>query len=225
MELCSGTLDEYFNKIYKGPRFRNEREILHQVTRGLAHLHKLKIVHRDIKPANLLIFVPTDESNNNKPQMKLADFNISKMLKTEFDKDFTNTSKTNPKGTRGWMAPEVYESNRFDFKVDVWALGLIFAYTLTGGKHPFGEDLITRTDRIRKKEPMVLKETDLMGKNMDGAFEVITSMLMVEAINRPTVTDVLKNPFFKDKVNIIVIFCNILVRALGLYHTSPSAHT
>ena len=56
------------------------------------------------------------------------------------------------------MAPEVYESNRFDFKVDVWALGLIFGYTLSGGKHPFGDDLITRIDRIKKKEPMVLTE-------------------------------------------------------------------
>jgi len=133
--LCSGTLDEYFNGKYQGPRFRDEREILRQVTRGLAHLHKLKIVHRDIKPANLLIFVPTDEFNN-KPLMKLADFDISKMLKANINMDFTNTSLTNPSGSRGWMAPEVYQSHRFDFKVDVWALGLIFGFTLSGGKHP-----------------------------------------------------------------------------------------
>jgi len=184
-----------------GPRFQNEKEILRQVTQGLAHLHNtLKIVHRDIKPANLLIFVPTDEEFN-KPQMKLADFDISKMLKTEMNIDFTNTSKTNPKGTKGWMAPEVYQSKRFDFKVDVWALGLIFAYTLSGGKHPFGDDPDLRTARIKQNEPMLLTKTDLVGNNKDGVFELIKSMLKVEANNRPSITDVLKDSFFKVEVN------------------------
>lgn len=60
MELCRGTLEDYLNGKYQGPRFRNLKEILCQVTRGLAHLHELKIVHRDIKPTNLLIFVPSE---------------------------------------------------------------------------------------------------------------------------------------------------------------------
>jgi len=192
-------LDEYFNGIYEGPRFQNDNETLRQVTRGLAHLHKLKIVHRDIKPANLLIFVPTDESNQ--PQMKLADFDISKMLKTDFDRDFTNTSLTNPKGTRGWMAPEVYESNRFDFKVDVWALGLIFGYTLSGGKHPFGDDPDLRITRIKQNKPMLLTRNDLMVVHRNGGvFELIESMLKVEAKNRPSITDVLKNSFLIGEV-------------------------
>jgi len=84
------------------------------VSKGLAHLHKLGIVHRDIKPTNILILEPSLEAPYNKPQMKLADFDISKILKTEGE-DFTNTSVTNPSGTWGWMAPEVYESKRFDF--------------------------------------------------------------------------------------------------------------
>jgi len=205
--LCRGTLEDYIigNK-YQGPKFRNEKEMLHQLTQGLGHLHSLRIVHRDIKPNNILVFVPLEraKSNSSKPLIKLADFDISKIIQTnKMGQDFTNTSLTNPSGSRGWMAPEVYQSNRFDFKVDVWALGCIFGYALTGGKHPFGEDYFEQFDRIRKKQPMLLKKKDLIvetNKDADKAFELIKSMLIVEPKNRPTVMYILKDPFFSNNV-------------------------
>jgi len=133
----------------------------------------------------------------NKPQMKLADFGLSKVL--QIDKgDFTNTSVANPSGTQGWMPPEVYEFNRFDFKVDVWALGCIFGYTLSGGKHPYG-DGIKRLLLITGKEAMVLVQGDLKepySRESDGAFELIRSMLEMEPINRPTAREVLESVFF-----------------------------
>jgi len=153
MELCQGTLADYINWKYHGPKFQDQREILHQVTQGLVYLHQLRIVHGDIKPTNLFIFVPSDGSDKEfEPMMKIADFGISKCIYTPERKvrfghskvlntNFTNTSETNPTGTKGWMAPEVYESNKLDFKVDIWGLGLIFGYTLSGGKHPYGNDV------------------------------------------------------------------------------------
>jgi serine/threonine-protein kinase/endoribonuclease IRE1 len=93
--------------------------------------------------------------------MKLADFGISKMLKTDMDMDFTNTSVTNPSGSRGWMAPEVYKKERFDCKVDIFPLGCIFAYTLSGGKHPFGDDPDQRLLRIKNQQPMSMVQQDL----------------------------------------------------------------
>jgi len=173
-----------------------EKDILRQLTKGLAHLHNLGIVHRDIKPTNILIFVSDDGTE----LIKLADFNISKVLKS--NKDFTNTNVTNPSGTSGWMAPEVYESERFDFKVDIYALGLIFAYTLSGGKHPFGdEDSFERKARIRKKEAMVMTQKDLkIPFSRDSvAFELIKSML-VEPTKRPIIAQVENSSFFKIDV-------------------------
>ena len=124
--------------------------------------------------------------------------------------DFTNTSLTNPNGSRGWMPPELFESERFDFKVDVWALGCIFGYTLTGGKHPFGEDYITRIDRIRKKKPMLLTKKDFVGNinnnDADKAFDLIKSMLIVEPKNRPIIAVVLKDPFFNSIDNKVIYF-------------------
>ncbi len=202
MELCSGTLQEYVLGNYNGPKFENEKEIVRQVTKGLAHLHELGITHRDIKPANILIFIPaSDNGSESNPLMKLADFGISKVLGAGKE-DFTNTNTTNPTGTRGWMAPEVYELKRFDFKVDIWALGLIFGFTLSGGKHPFGDDIDSRSTRIRQKEKMLLTKGDLKESGGHVAFKLIKRMLTVEPNSRPTVQDVLNDFFFKDnKVN------------------------
>lgn len=191
-EFCAGTLEDYFCGKYKGPRFINDIEILHQVTQGLAHLHSKNVVHRDIKPTNILIFVTQSQK---RPKVKLADFGISRILKTGRE-DFTNTSVTNPKGTRGWMGPEVYECDRFDFSVDIWALGLIFAYTLSkGNKHPFGDESNERIFRIKRKEPMLMVQEDLkVPYSRDGvAFRLIQSMLEMDPSKRPTATDILRH--------------------------------
>jgi len=203
-ELCQRTLDEYIRS-EEGPRYQNEIEILWQATQGLAHLHRNKIIHRDIKPNNILIFVPhsseqdgaSAESGSNKPIIKLADFGLSKVLPAETE-NFTNTSVTNPSGTRGWMPPEVYQTNRLDFSVDIWALGCIFAYTLSGGKHPYGDDPDKRVVLIKEMKRMQLTQEDLMRPycNDMEAFKVIKSMMVFEPLKRPRVENVLKGSFF-----------------------------
>jgi len=191
------------NNKYKGPKFEGKWEILLQVTKGLAFLHKMEIVHRDIKPSNILIFIPSPLESviyaaaELKPLIKLADFGISKALHVD-KRDFTNTSVTNPNGTRGWMAPEVYQLERPDSKVDIFPLGCIFAYTLSGGKHPFGVDPDKRTVLIKEGNPMLMVQQDLIEPySGDGvAFELIKSMLQMDPSKRPTVVNVLNSGFF-----------------------------
>jgi len=203
--LCVGTLQEYISgRGHTGPRFQDEREILFQITRGLAHLHKLDIVHRDLKPVNILIYVLPSEGNEEpkRPIIKLADFGISKALNPG-NEDFTNTSVTNPNGTVRWMAPEVYELKRFDFKVDVWALGLIFGFILSGGKHPFGDSNAPITNRMRIE--MVRKDLkEPYSSENTKPFDLIKSMLAMNPKKRPTLEDVEADPFFLVSMN----FCN-----------------
>lgn len=193
-EFCSGTLQDYFSEKYQGPRFLSDWKTVHNVTLGLAYLHQLGIVHRDLKPTNILVRV--SDNSPNEPQMKLADFGFAKILKTGKE-DFTNTNVSNPKGTRGWMAPEVYEFERFDFKVDTFALGCIFGYALSeGNRHPFGDDCNERIDRIRDKSlGMVMVQEDFK-ESYSSAFELVKSMLEKEPSIRLTVAEVAANPFF-----------------------------
>ena len=200
-ELCCTTLRGFVEDVNK---FENMIEdlkgMLFEMALGLDYLHSQEVVHRDVKPGNILVSFPTSASNTN-PQIKLADFGLCRILKMDKE-DFSNSSLSNPTGTSGWIAPELYDSDRYDYKVDIFPLGCVFAYTLTGGKHPFGEDLIERPLRVKRKEPLLITKKDMREpySNNDLAFELITSMVMVDPAYRPTAAEILTNEFFKSLV-------------------------
>jgi len=171
--------------------------MLQQVTQGLNHLHTLDIVHGDIKPTNILIYVPSRKLGTKIiPILKLAYFGLSKFLKIG-----------DQENTRQWIAPEVCQSNIFDFKVDIWALGLIFGYTLSEGKYPFGND----NKCIDLKEPMMVLVQDDLKQPYRGGFEMIESMLNIEPSKRPTIKEVQESNFFLNHSVIIYAipnYCN-----------------
>lgn len=191
-------MQDLIEGLYSGPTLiKDEKEILHQVTKGLEYLHSLNIVHRDIKPTNILVFA----MQSGKMQVKLADFGLSRVVnrtKEEETGDITNSNPSSPKGTRGWMAPELYNSFRYDSKVDIFPLGCVFAYTLTGGQHPFGNDQYERMIRVKKMKSMLLNRKDLKKPFSEDrlAYELIQAMVKMDPSERPSVELVLKNDFF-----------------------------
>ncbi len=55
------------------------------------------------------------------------------------------------------MAPKVYNSERYDSKVDLFSMGRIFSYTLSDGrKHLLGEELTKHQNGIKSNKPMVM---------------------------------------------------------------------
>lgn len=78
------------------------------IAAGLYKMHQEKLIHRDIKPENILF----DKDYH----PKICDFGYSK---------FINKSATGYCGTEIYMAPEILTGAEYDFKVDVYAYGLI----------------------------------------------------------------------------------------------------
>jgi len=176
----------------------NERDILLQVTRALAFLHdnhdNHKIIHRDIKPIN--IFISKSCGRTVPPRVKLADFNISYRLQPS-NTDFPH-STIDPTGTKGWMAPELYDPNvECDSKVDIFSLGCVFGYTLSiEMKHPFGDDEDERQVRIKDRKTISITQNDLL-RSYSWAFPLVKSMLEMYPANRPTALQVLDHPLFR----------------------------
>jgi len=95
------------------------------VAGGVAFLHALGIVHRDIKPANILL---TAQGRG-----KISDMGLCKRLAAD-----QSSFDTASAGTAGWRAPELLLGERCSRCVDVFALGCVCHYALTGGGHVFG---------------------------------------------------------------------------------------
>jgi serine/threonine-protein kinase/endoribonuclease IRE1 len=172
------------------------KEILQQITAGLAHFHLLKFVHGNLKPTNILISIP---SGTMKPVMKLADFDHSRNKKglSGLTQSFFSSANDQYRFvyTRGWIAPETIAKDICTASSDIFLLGLLFAFTLNDGKHPFGDDYLDRIKRIEKKEAMIATAKEL-DKEFPGALKLIECMLSQEPTKRPKVRQILDNPFF-----------------------------
>ncbi len=124
MEYCEGgDLNDYSRRHYDQLQ-ENKVNIMAQISRGLAFLHKSKIAHRDIKPENILI-QPT--AGVELVTVKLTDFGLAKF----HEPDESTSAMETQLGTRNYMAPEFWDKNaeekvKYHKDVDVFALGLTF---------------------------------------------------------------------------------------------------
>ena len=91
-----------------------------QMLLGMKALHDLKICHRDIKSANIF--------SNKKGEVKLGDFNVSKIAKKGML--YTQT------GTPYYASPEVWKDRPYDHKSDLWSLGCVL-YEMIMLRPPF----------------------------------------------------------------------------------------
>lgn len=200
--MCKGTLNDLVTRDkYRDLRIQFGRNILHQLTRAVAYLHDKNIVHRDIKPSNILI--AQDYGFLVPPQIKLGDFGLSVSL-SDIKDEFENSYRDNPIwGTWGWRAPELYNSDRCNSKMDIFSLGLVFAFTLSReGNHAFGTDNDNEQANINAQRDMVLKNSNLEEPYDNGtALNLIGKMLRMNPSGRLTVNKVLSNVFFRKLVN------------------------
>ena len=99
--------------------------IMRPVFHALSAAHQQGIVHRDIKPDN--IFLATAQSTTAAMTVKVLDFGIAKVAAQALD------AGTSAMGTPLWMAPEQTEQRaHVSPATDVWALGLVVFWCLTG---------------------------------------------------------------------------------------------
>ena len=118
--INGGSLEELLvENIKKKTRIEEKKlwDLLIQSLSGLLYLHeKRKIIHRDIKPDNLLL--------DSEGHLKISDFGVSAIKSDEVD-DLLKCHGT-VAGPIQFMAPEMCFGDAYDFKSDIYMLGLTF---------------------------------------------------------------------------------------------------
>lgn len=99
-------------------------DLLLQVLRALAYMHRRGIIHRDLKPSNILVVGA---------QVKVLDFGLA-ILRADAHKLDDSVS-----GTLAYIAPEILVGAPPGELSDLYAVGVI-AYELLAGRHPFPAD-------------------------------------------------------------------------------------
>lgn len=180
-----------------------------QLLSALAYLHTNSITHRDVKPDNILV------QSYNPFIIKLTDFGLSKMVETEqtFLKTFC--------GTLLYCAPEVYNEyaeydeygyrhprnrqrrrpvgQRYDHAIDIWSLGGVLYYALTGDPPFPAKNGISYTELLHQIMTKRLNTQPLerMNVSRDG-IDFLHRMLQRRPEQRATVEELREHPWLED---------------------------
>jgi len=179
LEWCPG--DELYNYLLQKGALEPSKvqRIFTQLVGAVSYVHNKSCVHRDLKLENILLDKHGD--------VKLVDFGFTREY--EGKANYLQTWC----GTVCYSAPEMLKGEKYaGEKVDVWSLGIIL-YALLVGELPFDDDdeLVTKT-RILKEEP------NYPDSFPPQARELCQSLLSKRPILRPTLADILQNPWLSE---------------------------
>lgn len=120
MPKADGTLEDLIKN--NAINIEDSMSIFDNVCEGVAYLHTMSIIHRDLKPENILMFAGTP---------KVTDLGLCLIAGTK-----RGTPSSEVVGSRFYMAPELEDGRQPDvgFEADVYSLGKMLYYVLSGGK-------------------------------------------------------------------------------------------
>ncbi len=122
--------------------------ILRQICAGLAAAHAAGLVHRDVKPENIMICRRGVEND----VVKILDFGLVKSTTQEHSRNLTRSLRI--LGTPLYMAPErLRDPADADARADIYAVGAVAFFLLSGRKMFEGADDLALSSRILNEEP------------------------------------------------------------------------
>ncbi len=150
MELIDGqSLDQVLRQ-GRRPGRAAAFEIVARVADALAVAHAGGVVHRDVTPRNILIAKDG--------RVIVTDFGVARSFGEE-TVDLTHTGML--VGSPRYMAPELVRNRDFDGRADLFSLGVVLYFLLTGQQAFRGSDMTSLLYQIVHEDP--LEDLDLQG--------------------------------------------------------------
>ena len=118
--LSGGDLLEYIEKKDELISEKEAAKIIKEIAKGIKYMNLFGLVHRDLKPENIVF-----ENKDDIKSLKIIDFGLTKTLARQ--------EKTNEAiGTLTYLAPEVFSHKPYNNKIDIWSIGIILFFLLSG---------------------------------------------------------------------------------------------
>ena len=181
MDLCAGGDLNTYLLYHNFIPYALVSKWLRKLLQTLMDMHSKNIAHRDIKPANLLLTDPDIEQAD----IKLGDFGVAKLL--------TNSMMQSFIGTPLYMAPEVLSNCSYDYKADIWSLGVVI-YELLYGVPPFQCFKLEQLRSLHRKEIEFPHNSNVP----DDAVQIIRAMLRINCNERPGYEDLMGFEFARE---------------------------
>lgn len=160
MELVEGSnIEQYVTKHGAIPE-QQAVELMLKILDALQCVHNAHIVHRDIKPSNIMI---RPDGN-----VCLLDFGVAK----DMDNNNGSTIPGSIIGTNGYMSPEQADGFSINFRSDIYSLGCVFYYMLTG-HHAFN----TLASEFETANAILNNEFPRLSKYKSGLSDILQRIL------------------------------------------------
>jgi len=158
--------------------------VVHHTLKGLAYMHIQKILHLDVKSANILL----DEHG----VVKLADFGVSVVLKSEMTKD-----QAVYVGSPLFMAPEIIKKEGYSHKADIWSLGITIIEMMEQCPPNTDINRIELLPKIVERPPPTLRPDTLASPSFR---KFLAKLLIKDPNQRLSAVDLLTESFMQNVV-------------------------
>jgi len=166
-------------------------DTLVQTLCGLNYLHVKRIIHRDVKASNVLL--KPDSRCPCGHRVLLADFGVSKVLER------TNAFARTQIGTPYYIAPEIMRCLPYTAVADVWSLGVMIYFMITG-EMPFqGANVHVIGEKIKRGEYKRLEGSRGL-EYSQGLKDLVHQMLTQKPEDRPTCEKLLRSAYVRGCV-------------------------
>jgi len=149
MEYVDGVNIETYVQKYGAIPYERAVRYMTQILEIMQSVHEKEIVHRDMKPSNIMI--------RNDEHICILDFGIAKDMGGQGGGTVIGTII----GSDGYMSPEQADGFSIDHRADIYALGCVFYFMLTGhhAYNTLSSDFETRTNIAKTPFPKLSKHS------------------------------------------------------------------
>lgn len=186
MELCKKNLSQYIAEDFQQPvKFDVFLSLFNQLLDVLEYVHKKSIIHQNINPDNILI--------GGDGKIRLLGF--------QFTEDERNQDGHH---IGGFWSPEMYQRDvKLTKASDMFQAGLVAAYIITRGQHPFGSDPYEWSYNIKNNTnvdlSIVPKFDNPYFKKREELIKLLQAMLNPHPKDRPSIKTLNDFGFFKGR--------------------------